>query len=117
MEPKKNFVVFTKFNQKNNQLDKKKVKTLRSVGPRSSLVKLDFTYIIVSHFDIEFNGAVNVHHATVGVVFGVDFAIEDFVGTYGCNHVGCAAVDGNVVTGAKFVSANYVFDHQKRFLK
>ena len=73
--------------------------------------------IIVCHLDAELDRVLDVDHAAVGVFLGVDFSVEYLVGADGRDHVCRAAVDGDVVTGGKLVSADHILDYEERLLK
>ena len=64
--------------------------------------------IIVGHTDAELHVLVNVHHAAVGIVLGVDLPGEDLVGGGGGHHVRGSAVDGDVVTEAELEGASHL---------
>ena len=66
--------------------------------------------IIVGHTDAELHVLVNVHHAAVGNVLGVDLPGEDLVGGGGGHHVRGSAVDGDVVTEAELEGASHFAD-------
>ena len=66
--------------------------------------------IIVGHTDAELHGLVNVHHAAVGIVLGVDLPGVDLVGGGGGHHVRGKAVDGDVVTEAELEGASHFAD-------
>ena len=64
--------------------------------------------IIVGHTDAELHVLVNVHHAAVGIVLGVDLPGVDLVGGGGGHHVRGKAVDGDVVTEAELEGASHL---------
>ena len=72
--------------------------------------------IIVGHTDAELHVLVNVHHAAVGIVLGVDLPGEDLVGGDGGHHVRGSAVDGDVVAGAELEGASHVADDEEGVL-
>ena len=59
--------------------------------------------IIVGHTDAELHVPVNVHHAAVGIVLGVDLPGVDLVGG-----VRGSAVDGDVVIEAELEGASHL---------
>ena len=72
--------------------------------------------VVVRHADAELNVPVDVHHAAVGIVLGVDLPGEDLVGGDGGHHVRGSAVDGDVVAGAELEGASHVADDEEGVL-
>ena len=69
--------------------------------------------IITGHTDGELNVPVNVHHAAVGMILGVDLPAQDLVGGDGGHHVRGSAADGDVVTGAEVQGASHFADDKE----